>query len=475
MIPKDEMEWSRRMFGECELGDARRTERLVEVAALMSKQMGKSLAKSCQGDGAALLGGYRLLRNDDVKPEAIRAGGFAEVAQRAQAHSLLLAVEDTTSVSYTHEVEGELGITSNQKDAKRKGFQVHSVLLLDAAGENTVGLIEQSHWCRERKDHGKKHARKQRAYEDKESYKWEQASEHTAERLGAAMVRTISVCDRESDVYEYLDYKRRKEQRFVIRAKVDRRVLHGDQNLFATLARDAARLSCYTVNVVQRGGRKARQATLNLRSLRLELQAPMGDTQSLLGHLAGRRGPLTVNAILAEEVDAPPHVEPLRWVLLTSEPVASAEEARQVVRYYELRWRIEDYHKAWKSGVGVERQRFQSAANLERMLVITAFLAVRLLQLREILDTPDDDEQVICDTLLSEDEWKVLWISTQRSKPPATAPSIRWACLAVAKLGGFTDTKRTGRPGWDTMWHGWFRLQERLEGYQMSNLARATL
>ncbi len=146
-----------------------------------------------------------------------------------------------------------------------------------------------------------------------------------------------------------------------------------------------------------------------------------------------------------------------------------------MVRYYELRWRIEDYHKAWKSGVGVERQRFQSAANLERMLVITAFLAVRLLQLREILDAPNDDEQVSCDTLLSEDEWKVLWVSTQRSAPPTTAPSIRWACLAVAKLGGFTDTKRTGRPGWDTMWHGWFRLQERLEGYQMSKLARATL
>lgn len=467
MIPKDEMEWSRRIFGECELGDARRTERLVEVAALMSKQMGKSLAKSCQGDGAALLGSYRLLRNDDVKPEAIRAGGFAEVAQRAQAHALLLAVEDTTSVSYTHEVEGELGITSNQKDAKRKGFQVHSVLLLDAIGENTVGLIEQSHWCRERKDHGKKHTRKQRAYEDKESFKWQHASERTAERLSATMGRTISVCDRESDVYEYLDYKRRQEQRFVIRAKVDRRVVHGAQNLFAALSDDGARLSCYTVNVVQRSGRKARQATLNLRSLRLELQAPASDS--------GCRGPLTVNAILAEEVEAPPHVEPLRWVLLTSEAVASAEEARRVVRYYELRWRIEDYHKAWKSGVGVERQRFQSAANLERMLVITAFLAVRLLQLREILGRSDEDEQAGCDTLLSEDEWQVLWVSTQRSKPPATAPSIHWACLAVAKLGGFTDTKRTGRPGWDTMWHGWFRLQERLEGYRMSKLAGAKL
>ena len=57
MVAKDEEEWSRQMFGECELGDARRTERLVSVAARMSKQMGRSLAKSCEGDRAALLGG----------------------------------------------------------------------------------------------------------------------------------------------------------------------------------------------------------------------------------------------------------------------------------------------------------------------------------------------------------------------------------------------------------------------------------
>ena len=266
------------------------------------------------------MGGYRLLRNDGVKPEAIREGSFASVARHAQAHALLLAVEDTPRVSYTHAVEGELGITSNQKDAKRKGVQVHSVLLLDAAGEHTVGLIEQSHGCRKRKDHGKKHSRKQRADEDKESYKWEHASERTAERLGATMARTLSVCDRESDVYEYLDYKLRHAQRVVIRAKVDRRVLHSAPPLFATREPDAARLSCYTVNVVQRGGRKARQATVHLRSLSLELHAPAEG--------AGRREPLTVNAILVEEKDAPPDVEPLRWMLLTSEPGQAAQTRR---------------------------------------------------------------------------------------------------------------------------------------------------
>lgn len=467
MVPKDAMDWSRGLFGGCDLGDVRRTERLVDVAGRMSQQLGCSLAKSCEGDTAAVLGGYRLLRNEEVDPQAIREGGFATVARQAEAHALLLAVEDTTSVSYRHAVAGELGVTGSQKEAKSQGFQVHSVLLLDAASETTVGLIEQSHWCRAAEGFGKKHSRKQRDYEDKESFKWEHASTCTAARLGETMARTISVCDRESDVFEYLDYKLRQGQRFVIRASVDRRVLGSERNLFATLSHEAAEVSRYTVNVPQRGGRKAREARLRLRRQRLVVQAPAAGPSG--------RAPVTVNAILAEEIDAPARVQPLQWVLLTTEPVETEQEARRVVRYYELRWRIEEYHKAWKSGVGVERQRFQTVDNLERMLVITAFLAVRLLQLREVLDRREDKQDRGCDGILDTEQWRVLWLSTERSRPPTSAPSLRWACRAVAKLGGFTDTKRTGRPGWDTMWHGWFRLQERLEGYQMSQTARAKL
>ena len=164
----------------------------------------------------------------------------------------------------------------------------------------------------------------------------------------------------------------------------------------------------------------------------------------------------------------------LRWVLLTSEPVDSAEQVRRIVRYYELRWRIEEYHKAWKSGVGVERQRFQSAGNLQRMLVITAFLAVRLLQLREHLhSTASEDSGAACDTVLTPEEWQVLWLRREKRAPPSVAPSLRWACLAIAKLGGFADTKRTGRPGWDTLWKGWARLQDCIQGYRLAQQMNA--
>jgi hypothetical protein len=434
----------------------------------MASQMGHSLAKSCEGDSAALLGGYRLMRNEAVEPEAIRAGCFARVAQQAQDYDLLLAVEDSTSLSYSHGVAAELGRTSSKQEAKRNGFLAHSILLLDAVSEHTVGLIAQQHWCRDHASYGQKHARKQRAYEDKESYKWEQASVQMAKRLGPVIQRTISVCDRESDVYEYLLYKHREDQRFVVRAQVDRRILCSDFKLFEVLERDASALCCYPVQIPQRGGRQAREAKLLLRSATLELLAPVGR--------AVEPGSLKVNLVLAEELDAPSSSEPLHWVLLTTEAVSSAEEAMRVVHYYELRWRIEEYHKAWKSGVGVERQRFQRAENLERMLVITSFLAVRLLQLREHLAAPVNAPEATCETVLSKDEWKVLWASTEHGTPlPQTAPSARWAFYAIAKLGGFADTKRTGRPGWDTIWHGWFRLQERFEGYQLSKLALTEL
>ncbi len=63
-----------------------------------------------------------------------------------------------------------------------------------------------------------------------------------------------------------------------------------------------------------------------------------------------------MNVVLVQEVGPLPGEPTLRWVLLTSEPVDSAEQVRHIMKYYELRWRIEEYHKAWKSGVEVERQ-----------------------------------------------------------------------------------------------------------------------
>lgn len=453
--------WSQQMFGRCDLGDVRRTRRLVDVGTRLAQHAGASLPQSCAGDEAAVLGSYRLIGSEHVEADAIAEGGFTCVAEVAQQAGVLLAVEDTTTLSYAHTVAAQLGTIGSQRQAKHRGYLVHSVLLLEADSERTVGLIEQRRWCRRDAEYGKKHARKQRNYQDKESYKWQQASERVALRLGETMARTISVCDRESDVYEYLRYKDDQGQRFVIRASSDRSLMGGEQTLFEALSGEQAWLYQTTVDVAQRGGRAARQAPVRVYAREVKLRAPVG-----------RGKPdesVSVNAVVVRErTDG--GEETLNWVLLTGEPIDTQEQVCRIVRYYELRWRIEEYHKAWKSGVGVERLRLQSAASLERMVAITAFVAVRLLQLREQLPSPHKDQQTerSCDQVLQAEEWKVLWLTDKKTPPPSAAPSARWACLAIARLSGFTDTKRTGRPGWDTLWRGWRLLQERVEGFRLA-------
>lgn len=98
-------------------------------------------------------------------------------------------------------------------------------------------------------------------------------------------------------------------------------------------------------------------------------------------------------------------------------------------------------------------------------------MAVRLLQLREHLPPAGaaaSRARASCEQVLSDEQWRVLWVTDRKSPPPASPPPLSWACLAIARLGGFLDTKRTGRPGWSTLWEGWSRLQERIEGFRLA-------
>ena len=149
-------------------------------------------------------------------------------------------------------------------------------------------------------------------------------------------------------------------------------------------------------------------------------------------------------------------------MILTSEAVATKQDARNVVRYYERRWLIEEFHKSWKSGCRIEQRPVQAVENLERLAIITAQVAVRLLQLRFAVNM--NPEQA-CDSVLSQEEWECLWGATEpNTRIPRHAPPVLWALHAIARLAGWRDTKRTGRIGWATLWKGWAKLQDRVSG-----------
>lgn len=448
--------WAQRYFGGCELGDVRRTRRVVTMATSLARHVGRSPHAACRGDAAANEGAYRLLRNESVDPRAMAEGGFAagvETARRCPGE--VLALEDTTTLGFEHAVREELGDLGGAAPARRRGFHVHTVLLVEASSGHTLGLGYQRLWCREESARGQRHRRKERAYEDKESVKWERASRALEEAFEADMARVVSVCDREADVYEYLEDKQGQGQRFVVRAAWDRRTTGEAKRLFAEVEA-APVLGEHRVAVPQRAGRKARTARLELRGCEVQLREPRRRD-------AG--GGVRVNALLAHEVKAAKGEEALRWLILTGEPVADDAQARRALEYYTRRWRIEEFHKAWKSGTRIEHSRLQTGPGLERLAVILAFVAVRLLQLREALEEPrDGPNSRPCDEV----QGKVLWLARTRRAPPEEVPTLRWAYEALAKLGGWGDTKRTGRAGWQTLWEGWLELNRLVDGYRIA-------
>lgn len=456
MIPdKSATAWSQELFSGCELGDRRRTERVMKVAAQLAQQGGGTVSAAYRGRPEAQQAGYRLLRNEAIPVAAILESGFAATAKRVAKSARLLAIDDTTTLSYHHGVREQLGDTGGPEDAYSRGYQVHSTLLVDADRGTTEGLIAQHVWCREVAQRGRKHQRKTRAYETKESYKWERNACAMRQRLGARMSQVIAVSDRESDIYEYLEHKLTQGERFIVRAAQNRVLENQQPHLFEAL-KEAVCCGERTVTIAQRAGRSARTAQLRLRALRVSLMAPANRSN---------RMSLTLNVVLAEETGAAK--EPLRWIVLTSEAIDDAAQVNDIVRCYGLRWRIEEFHKAWKSGAGVEEQRHQSRDTLQRMMTLLAFVAVRLLQLREVLDNPLAAESA-CTSVLTELEWKLLWASQSPQKAlPKAPPALHWAYRAIAKLGGFYDSKRTGRASWATLHLGLTRLDEQIQGYHL--------
>ncbi|USE34132.1 hypothetical protein [Endozoicomonas sp. SCSIO W0465] len=136
---------------------------------------------------------------------------------------------------------------------------------------------------------GKKNQRRQLPYEGKESFKWQRASENTEQRMGGKMPDIISVCDREADIYEYMHYKLDNRQRFVVRATQNRILVDGELLLFDSLAQTEV-LGKYTIVVPQKGGRKKRKATLQVKRKKMTIQAPQRP--------GGRPEPVTMKALV---------------------------------------------------------------------------------------------------------------------------------------------------------------------------------
>lgn len=384
--------------------------------------------------------------NERVSHQALVTGQREATLERIarQGEASVLLVQDTTDFDFKQHPAAEgMGPLDNEYTW---GFKAHSTLAVSVKGV-PLGLFEQEIWARDPETTGKRHQRHDLPIEDKESYKWIKALPQMP--LDARLEQVIAVADREADIYEFLNEALGYNVEFIVRARHDRKLATEDQKLFAHV-RQMPLAAQYMLELPRRPGREAREAQVELRYATVTIQAPQ--------RAQTEQQTITLQVIEVYEPHPPAGQEALHWVLLTSLPVASLEQAQQIIQWYCYRWLIERFHYVLKSGCRIEERQLREEKRLERLLGVFNYVAWRLLWLTY---QAREEPEASCLAALEPEEWQALYAHTHRTTEiPSTPPTLHEAVRWIAKLGGFLGRKGDGDPGVKVLWRGWQRLQD---------------
>jgi hypothetical protein len=439
-----------------ELGDKRLNRRACRLVEQFAAHSTASIPGAC-GNWANSKAAYRFFDNAKVTHPAIVAGHRPACLERIRHENLVLIVQDTTSLDYTHHPNTQgLGVIDS---TFAQGVMVHTSLAVSDAGV-PLGLLAQQVWARDPEEKGQWKKRKQRPIEDKESFKWITAQRASLKDL-PSHVCVITVADREADVYELFQETQDSHTQFLVRASWQRQLKQPAGGLWEQVA-SAPLQGEFIVEVGRAPDRLPRQATVQVRFLLVTLNTPARPACQQL-----KLKPVSLYAIEVRELNPPTEVEPLHWLLLTNRSVDTFEQAQQCVRWYCLRWLVERYHFILKSGCQIEARQLETAQRLERCLGIYAIVAWRLLWLTyQSRCAPN----LPCAVALQTHEWQALYCYIHKtSLLPDTPPSLHQATRWIAQLGGFLGRKRDGEPGARVLWRGWQRLNDIAETWQLAH------
>jgi len=444
--------WAVAELRHAEFGDKRLRNRLVRIVEDLAAKPTASVAEAC-GNWSATKATYRFWDSEQVTPEAIRASHRQSTVERIQGEGLVLAIQDTTELDFSHHAATK-GLGPLAHPALR-GLWVHSVLAATGRGV-PLGLVHQAVWARDPEQVGQRHRRRQRETSEKESQRWLTALQ-ASEAAVPEKVTLVTVADREADIYDLFALPRRPGSELLIRAAHNRRV--NEIGYLWDTVRQAPLAGQYTLTLGRKEGKPAREATLSVRFTQVLLQPP-----------AHRRGRSSLRAVPVQAVwvyeEAPPAGEKaVEWLLLTTWPVRTLADALCCVQWYSYRWLIERYHFVLKSGCRLEKLQLEEAARIERALATYCIVAWHLLwltyQARRSPEAP-------CSLVLETHEWQALaCIIHHTSIPPAEPPTLRQAVRWIAQLGGFLGRKSDGEPGVQTIWRGLRRLHDIAATWQL--------
>jgi hypothetical protein len=442
--------WAETEFSRACLPDQRLIKRLVIVASDFLDNINSSIPFACGGDWAKTKATYRFFDNESVTPDRILSSHQVATIERMENHEVVLAIQDTTTLNYSHHPRTEgIGLLGSHSD-KTLGVFLHTTMAVSVKGV-ALGIVDAQTWSRPVESRGKAKYRSTTPLEQKESYKWLKSFSATVE-LAKSLPRTqvISVADREGDIYELLiAASTQPNVGILVRAHRDR-PLEGELEL--SWAKLAGQALAGTVNVIipRTAGKAQRIAQMEIRFIEATLRAPQEKK---------KQGPVVVWMVEGREVTNREE-KPLLWRLITTVPVLNFGQAAEKLRWYEMRWIIEEFHRVLKSGCAVESRQLETVERIKKVLMLDMVVAWKVLELTRMARQEPESPAGM---RLGVNEVEVLKVVLKIK--PQEVLQMRKAVRQIGKMGGFLGRKSDGEPGVITIWRGLKRLDQLVEGY----------
>lgn len=449
-----------------ELQDKRLNERLTKLLSALGDRPTASIPAACGGH-KEMTAAYRFFDNPKVTPADVLDPHQAATRVRMAAQPVVLLVQDTTEANLTRPHQQVEGAGPLDGGARRGAF-MHALEAFTSEG-TPLGAVSVEFWTREdqaqkQSTQEKDRQRSKLPLEQKESFRWLQGLRRARE-LAQELPQTQFVClaDSEADIYDLfveprgpqpVDWLIRAFRNRSVEAQAEATETRLREQVLAEPVRFTQRItvrervpktSCETRK--RRVARPRRTARVQVRAARVTLRSPKRSLP-----------PVAVNVVLVSEPHPPAGQVAVEWILVTTLPIQTIEQMRQILRYYGVRWMIEVLFRTWKSGCRVEQRRFEHLDRLLPCLALYWIVAWRVLMVCRLgRGRPEMNGEAI----LEPAEWQSVWVLTQQKPLPKKPPTLGVMLRLIAQLGGYVNhPHRPDPPGPQTLWLGLQRMYD---------------
>ncbi|MCB0575298.1 MAG: IS4 family transposase [Saprospiraceae bacterium] len=342
-------------------GHVKTNNRFISLIQTLGENFGKSIPRSCNSS-AETQAIYHFMNSPRVSHESILLSERDRVLDLVSSSSedMIISIGDVSTLTYsTNRSSREMGHVGSKN---QRGYQMLSQLICHSDGV-PMGLLSQYLWNYTAEELGKRRERQNLPIEEKESGYYLRQMKHLDEHFGDQPARRVlHLFDRAGDIHELLQSRQHEHIHYIIRSKNDRKVLNSDQTIRQFLDQEPV-AGCYTIKVRSKPKSVKGQTRIEKQRARkgdwrtVNLEVSYGKVVLHASNKTKNRPlkPVEVYLVRAQEVGAPPDVETIDWVLLTSLPVENLSDAFQIIDYYIIRWQIEVFHYILKQGALVEQ------------------------------------------------------------------------------------------------------------------------